>query len=418
MVRVLFILLLLCQSLCYGQYTVTEEIKTALVLNSTTDIDKGVAYKFVEDKLVFFFDIVKNDTSYIVYNKLELATGRTIEQDTLLKPNKNFTIYDIVATEHFWMAISSGSYIYKKKGETATFNSYPDFSKYFKKGYLLNKNEVILYSIYDFHPADGKAGVFLNVFDINAGGITKSVVEHYAPVILSPMNNGWLTAGDNNIYVFSPLNDTVQVYNENLKLKAKKKLAALGPDDVNKNLALEKMLDSTYSAERKRMDAIVSKYPKDSLRYHVNEIQSDVLEKPYSWSLMQKVRKEYAFIEKAFIYDQQCIGITISRPEYKDNYRDVVIYDMKKDKVKKVFTKWQCKTDSVIKRKEDFYTINLQRFEKRYPYFYKDKAYAVTLYDPQYFTTGTEEMVQEKFQKSILKQGYLIYILMYDIVKP
>jgi hypothetical protein len=289
---------------------------------------------------------------------------------------------------------------------------------YFKKGYLLNNNEVLLYSIYDFHPADGKAGVYLNIFDVRTERITKNVIEHFDPVVLSPMSNGWLVAKDNNIYVFSPLNDTVRVYNENLKLKDSKKLIFLKTEDVSKNLALEKMLDSTYCAERQRMDIIIAKYPKDSVRFHLDEIQSDVLEKAYTWKLMQQVRKEYTFIERTFIYNKQYIGITISRPEYDDNYRDVIIYDMKKNKVKEMFIKWQCKADSVVNRKEDFYTVNLQRFEKRYPYFYNDTVYAVTLYDPQYFTTGAENIVQEHFQKNIIKKGYSLYILKYNLSKP
>lgn len=384
-------------------------------ITADIDISRNIAYKFNKEHLFFFVKFSDvNDSNFYKLSTINIETGKIVNNDTIGIIDKHFYINDIVVLKDKLILIGYDNYyVYSMKSSKKLLKyHHKNYKHRFTNGFSV-KDNVLLYATYDFHPLDGGCGTFLNLLDIKTCNIYSDKLVKHDAIALASMNKNWLTRVKSSIYIFSPLICELDVYDMTLNLERNIKLSILDNKELEINKSLQKKIDSTHTSENLRIT--------NALKLHVNKygsskgfsIASDYYDKNYVWEQIQKVRKENVFIEKVFNVFDSLVGISLSRPEYHDKFRDFIIWDPVKQKIINVYSKWRCKPNDIINSYEDYFTINLQQSEKKHIHFYKGYIYTVSLYDIDNISYGTAEQVEKKYYKNIVNKGYSINILKY-----
>ncbi len=395
-------------------YKMIESVNTDLVISKNVDL-YDIHYKFY-NKYLFLFQVKRfeQDSSNVTVTVLDITSGKIIDTDTIPKLHPEFRITDLLVTNECILIVSDDTYIIKRGHSIFTYNNIE--KKRFQYCRLLSNNSVLLYLIYNFHPADGIAGLHMYTLNLENNIITNGDIKEFNPVILSVLNSNWLATHRNNIMVVSPLIGTLAFFDsafENTILYDS--INVFSPAELARNIKINHYLDSLFIEENGRLCSKIKTSNKGELKKPLN-LQSIIYTKDYVWKIVDTIRKNYSFIERIFNINDSIIATTVSRPGYNYIYRDLYYYNINTKTIVSVFNKWLCLPTDKINSAEDFFTINIILGATRNPYFKNNnEVYFVSMYNPDLLINGLKDEVTKLYLKDINQNNYRINILRYVI---
>lgn len=284
----------------------------------------------------------------------------------------------------------------------------------FSKIERIDNQTLLLYDLYPYHPYDGKSQVYLYVFDIKKKKITDSSMVDFEGISLGNIVHQWLRVVNKNIYLVAPLSGQVKVYNSKLK-QIDNYLLPILKKELKQNKSFVDYMDNNKKiADKELLDFRNEKGEKYVMQ---NKIQSSYYEKDALLKRMDTLRKKYHYIEKVFTYNDSTIILTIYRPEYLVEFRDVYFFNLNQKKITDSIIAWRCEPqkDGIIKHIENYFTVDLINSYLIEPFFYNGKVYAKSIYPIELFQNGTKKELDQKYFQFSLKKPVIWTLLEYTI---
>ncbi|MEZ5015587.1 MAG: hypothetical protein R2800_00920 [Flavipsychrobacter sp.] len=347
----------------------------------------------------------------IISYQLDIKTGRNLHIDTLLDIPMYFVLRDIGIQKNRIYLFTDDEYLYFEPGNSKnTFQYVNRIDSVLRYEYCekINDSLLLAYLIYNFHPADGKSGLFMQVINTNNQKVLSKHFEKYSSVALSSLNKRWLTVLDEKIYVISPLTGNLREYNKELQLLNEHVINGM----FNKTEVITNKTYENYLQEFIEYNDAV--YNNDTIGKYSN---NNLFSKEGIQNILDTTEKNFAFIKKIFNINTSVIGICISRPTHNKEQLDLYTYNIKKRELVSVYKNWNCISQKNIMELEDFYPIDLRLQHSRFPNFQDDTVYTYTWLNPKLFTSGNKMDVSSIYLNDIKKNGYQFYILKHKIKK-
>jgi hypothetical protein len=283
----------------------------------------------------------------------------------------------------------------------------------FDKCQALNDSLVLLYTIYNYHPLDGKAGIHLTVFNINTHQFGKYKFMNFPGIGVSHISGNWVTVVKGKAYVINPLSGRVITLDKNLSIIDSGRVKIFSEEDLSYNLSFQSRIDSIVDNETKFILGVASKYPKDSVQYHYKEYSSTVYAKDFISNTIREVRGKHTFINNIFTSDNSLIVLSVSSPGYAIKYRDVYFYSPAKKKIVKQYLHLLCSHNDTLVKPEDFYTINFAFGKPFFPYIHDNCVYYPSLYALSSFKEGSYDDFSLKLLSETKKSGFKWNVIKY-----
>ncbi|MEZ5017068.1 MAG: hypothetical protein R2800_08435 [Flavipsychrobacter sp.] len=383
-------------------YELREATPTNVKISKDVDLF-NVAYKYWQNWLYVFVKEKKEKSAFINIYKINAKTGMLDSRDTVKVSEEYFSIGDILIDDNYILLTSADEYVLVKDRKS-TYSNFNELKE--KQGALnykhaekLNDSLVLLYRIYNFHPNDGNSGLHLTLFNVNTQKVEKTRLIDFPSIILSHMNKRWLTVSGDKILYVTPLTGKLYAYDFNLNFVSVKELK-LNKQDFLRNDVLEKTYDSLHSAETYM------------LRNKI-KLESPIYTKDFIGTVINDVRSKEMFIEKIFPIDNSVIGISISNPKTSKHYRDVYVYDVKRDKLVSKNTDWLSWRQDKVSSHNDYYPISINSSPVYAPFFHKRNIYSCTLFYTKTITPSSSDEISMRILKDINENDYQVTILKY-----
>jgi hypothetical protein len=390
--RTILFCFLLIPALANAQYKVSDiTFQLQSPISKDEDLGNSVVYKGYKNMLYVVRILDTNDLTNYVITRVNLDTKETREMGGIINVG-GFPIIDVAVNDYYLMLVGyNEGIVYNFKTGTWNMLEYTRDLIY-HKGTFINDSLIFLGAISNHHPFDGKSGLFLNIYNATSNKFEKSVFRQFPGVVFSFLTVNWMTYLHDSIYVFTPLSGKIQVFDNSLEYKRSFDFA-YKLDSMDRNIALEHETDSVNLAMIKGvLDSSIS--------------SDDFSGKGGLISLIDTIRGHYHFIEKVIPVNDSVVAVSLSKPGYTGRYRDLVVCDILKNKVLKVYSKWSCAPKKELQTPEDFFAIDLINQTTNAVYFYNDKAYFGTFHDMSIFKPGSVEEMKERIFNSVRKRGY------------
>lgn len=400
----------------YGQsYHIVKEIPTTEYLAPTDNLNK-----------IYFRAC--NDTGYLIravngkngqydykISEFNLETGRVLYCDTIRGIAESFRVTDVQVRNRKVAIIAYCEFIYLdlEKPKSAPY-FYPPGLVYqkdennFDQCEFLNDTLLLLYTIYDYHPYSGKAGVYLITFNLKTLQFDHYNVLPFPGISVSGITHNWLTILKNRIYIITPLSTIMYSLNFDLERVDTVQTHLFSGTEYDSSIAYERYSDSVLADASAQVMKVINKYPPDSQKYHRSEFQHPVYSKDFLLKVIKDIQP-LAFVRQIFTIDDSLIAICISKPNEdvrNHYYRDMIFYDPVKNKVVKEYRHllYYSPSDSLT-RPEDFFVI---QFHDKWhiPYIHRGYAYYYSLFRLSSFHIGKYDDLALKLLNESKKNGY------------
>ena len=340
-------------------------------------------------------------------NQLKLTTV-----DTIVDSRLDFFHNDILATDNYDVLLgNSKMFIYDRASKDVDFIVH-DSIQYENINYI-NDSLVLLTSVFNYHPLNDFPGLHLTLYNIQTKNIIRHVVKKFNGIALSHMIRQWQLVNKNGIYIVNPLSGKLYKYNFDLDV-VDTTYIPVNWVNAKANIEYESQLDSIIYANYSTVNARSTKYGKDSVRKNRSLNVWKVGSRDNINSIIKTTRSEYEYIEKLIHYNDSVIIVTVSRPGYDLQYRDVLFYNVNTNSLMSVNEKWRCGKPLTINKLEEFFVVDLINSNTWMPYFHDDKVYSTTSYNTSVFRQGSQKEVDKLFAKDVIKNKFRCKILEYS----
>lgn len=276
----------------------------------------------------------------------------------------------------------------------------------FKYCAFLNDSIVLLYTIYDYHPADGPAGVYLKTFNVKTKQFDKLKFMKFPGIAISHLSSNWIAVLGGYIYMVSPLSGTLYQLDQDLNLIDKYDMHIFQGQQLTDNLTFEAYTDSIINFEASRILTIVSKYPKDSIMYHRAEFGSNIYTKDFFAKNIDIIMSKNSFVNQIYSKDDSFIVLSISNPGSNMKYADLLFYDPLKRKIIRSYKHFPCVHPDSLSSPEDLFAINFAADKIAAPQFYEGYVYSSSLFGMSSFELGKYEDVSFRLFSASKSTGY------------
>lgn len=406
------IYLLLFATTAFAQYKLDKAIYFE-VLDPDTYMPGMMAFKGVKDTVYIIQkgQPVGDSISYRI-KKLNLRS-RTITQVDSISLAPNFNLRDVFISGNHLLLVGNAKMIhYNFVSKKLIWHKW-DKDKDYNHAVYRNDNTVVLYTIANYHPADGPIGAVFNVYNLYTATFESKKVIHFPGVGLSGLTINWAIFHSGKLRLFTPFSSKMYTFDQGLNIIDSITLPVF-KEHIVSNIGFENELDSLVYSEWNRIDGNYRKYPKDTIDSHPHLKTSFVYTKDFIADISKQVRKNFPFIEKVFYLDDETIGLSVSRPGYELEYRDFIFYNPNKNEIIQVYKKWRTGRADSVKSKEDFFVVDLINDETVAPYFHKGKIYSSSSYPVDLFETGSLKDVKEMYFNHVNEKGYKWQILEFE----
>lgn len=352
-------------------------------------------------------------SSRLTITDLNINSFSKIASFSITDSRINFSYMDILATKERDIFIGNNCmYIYNRAKKTSDFIE-KDTVMY-DRGYSLNDSLILLSSIFNYHPLDGFPGVHLTVFNLNNKKIIKHIKKKFYGIALSHMINDWVYCKNENIYVVQPLSGNIYKFNNELNLVDSSTIP-IRWDSIARNTKYQDSTNFVIYRNYFSTTELVNNYGADSVKRNRKFSVWKLSTKEFIHNIIKQTRENYEYIEKIIPFDDSTVIVSVSRPGYNLKYRDVYYYNPEKNMITGRYEKWLCGREDTLNVPEDFFSVDIINSNPYMPFFYKNKAYALAVYNPLLFVSGTRKNLSEILYNSIVNQNYVWRVLEYKL---
>lgn len=346
-----------------------------------------------------------NDT-ILVIKEISLNNYKLNKVDTIQWNNGNMNCAEFLALENADIILDYRRLFVFDRQEKRSRIYEIDTIK-FNEIAKINDSLICLYHIYKYHPADGFSGLNMAIFNLKQGKIVATKKFDFPGVGLSMMISTWVYATEHNIYVITPMTGLLYKFNKNLELAESTKVPIRWNNEIA-NTKYQDSLDSIIYAENKKI--------REQINAHKTPSRSYVYSAEFDYNLIEEVRTKYEYIESLAPYNDSIILIVFYRAGYAYDKRDVLFYNIERNKIVREIKEWSCAiNENEPKRFEDFFPVNLIMTGGFAPYFYSNKIVYPSflkpnLYDANRLDSLLRIMVQDN-RKNKTTWSFLEYTL-------
>jgi len=413
---------ILCITKSFGQY---YSWTGKCFKDSTITIEEPhkYYYKGYEDHIRVYIRLSADSKCSLIIKDINLHTLTCEKTDSICDDTCNFFYHDFIPTTNYDIIIGNNRlYIHDRQTQKNFFvdnNRAASLNNttqcYYNKGYLVNDSVACLYNIYSYHPFDGFPGLHLNLYNLHQKKFIKDTEYVFPGVALSPMINKWAYANDRNIFVVTPLTGILYKYNFELKLIDSIRIPIKWLS-YEKNVAYQNHMDTLVYKDWDILHNVYMKYGHDSGLKRPELINSKVQTKDFISDVINNTRSNYEYIEKLVPYNDSIIIITMSKPGYALNYRDLLFYNINTNSIITEKIKWSCSGQDTLTKFEDFFSIGISNSEPNTPYFYGKQIFSPTPYNPLLYKNGSADSLKRNIFHDELKNKYQWYLLEYQLL--
>lgn len=254
----------------------------------------------------------------------------------------------------------------KKESKLLSFNK----KKSIKNIEKINQNLLLLYSIYPNHPGSGFNKAEFYIYDIKKNKIIKEKLIDFEAVVIGEIVHEWVYVDDENIYIVFPLSGKLQKWNSDLNLVKEYELH-LNNIDFSKNAEFIQVWNKEYQKSY------------DSYKNILSNKNLPFFDKATITEKVETLRNKSDYIEKIMDFNDSVFAISVYKANYQKEFRDLYLIDKKSMDVIKFYPKWRAmrsNKNDVIESFEDFITVDLGISKIVQPFFYKDNAYILIIF--------------------------------------
>jgi len=371
--------------------------------------------------------------SFQVY-KVDLEKEALVDSFYLPKFEKCGFFTDIIAGNNSSSTrfFNTGDYTYFIKDSAVTTESewvYFDQDRTAgSKVSAINDSLYLSYVFYDFHPKDGGTGLQLNIYNTSQRRITKSRTYRTPGIIAAPLVIEWAVATQDYLYSFAGLSFRGYKYDLNLNLVDSFSINGLvDAEELKQNLEYEKKTDKyIYHGHDTLLHTLLALEKDSTLKDNSADINIYKNAKDNISLSIQSLRSSKTFIEKARKLNNDLILLSVSRPGYQMEFRDVYWYQPSTNTIVKKAIKWRTgkkqQGNEIIEKVEDYFPVDIITVPTFAPYFYHGAVYKVNIFNPETFklckennTICTKEIFDEQLFKQAKTHGYQWQISKYIV---
>ncbi|MEE1946419.1 hypothetical protein VRU48_14945 [Pedobacter sp. KR3-3] len=346
------------------------------------------------------------DTAIIFsMKKIDLRTDKIIDSLQFTPLSKNMFLKDIIPGSDYAIFVDYGQLFFTRR------NNVQSFSKKgadFNAGVKLNDSLVLLYTLYNHHPADGGTGLFLNIFNVKKLRFEETVVHEFPGVILGNLSTNLVSADEHFIYAFAGLSGRVFKYDFKLNKVSESTVRFLSDKEKSKNTNYETKIDSIIRHDRAELEHYANENKN-------SEYVSEVYSKDFIAQKIAEIRSDFSFIEKVFKWKNEEVILSVSRPGYEMDYRDLYRYNLKTNRTYLIYKKFQTGRKKNLKIPEDYFVVDIINDKIIAPYFYKKQIYAIAYNDEKLFKSGAIDSLDLRLFNDVISRGYQLRILKYKL---
>ncbi|MEE1946420.1 hypothetical protein VRU48_14950 [Pedobacter sp. KR3-3] len=408
----LFLILLFSYTHLSGQYKIEQAIyRYPGKIDFKDKNGERLLFKGNDNTLYVYSKYTSNDSqSSFRVVKLNLDIDQAVDSFDLPPLSSQFYITDIIPGKNRTLFLSHNRLVYQDRdGQTGTvLREKVDF----RSGILLNESLALLYELYNHHPKDGSSGLCLNLYDMKSNKIVRSKVFQFPGTFLGNLTINWVTNDDRFIYAFAGLSGRVFKFDLNLNFISEKDTKLFENETKLKNYFYEQKMDSLVATERRELAHKLSE--NDTALVKLN-YTSTIYSKDFVVNTSNEVRSQYDFIEKVFKTNDNRdeVLLTVSRPGYGWEFRDVYIYNLKTNAISLKFSKWRTGKAKEIKIPEDYFPVYLSNDELIAPYFYKSRIYNKVDRNMRLYKSGLADSLNAMQYEDIIRNGYTFQLVEY-----
>ena len=410
-----FILGFFSLQLLYAQYRIEKTLPFTLDTISKDALFNGdnIKHYFTssdsEIKILKFTESLKSNSaeikvislennSLILKHSFEFPEGITSLSDFILIENKQ--LYFVAHKQLLLYDIGKGKFENTNDTLPVAFGSFSNLQK-------INDQFILLYDVYPYHPIDGLGSLQLYIYDYLNDKIVQAKTIPFEGVTFGNAVNKWIRVINEEIFVVSPFSGKVVSFD--VKLNEKRnyylKIEELN-SEINNQFQNEK--DSVRIINNniilKEHEEMLAKYGENYFEKHQNKIK--FLKNPYYSKekvseRLSELQNQYFYLDKLFAFDDKQMIVTMLRPGYKFEFKDLYFVNISNGDITDSIIAWRCEIPKagVIRKKEDYFPLNLNLNRMNEPFFYKKKMYAAFDYSFDLFKEGTKKEID----KSIFK---------------
>lgn len=390
-----------------GQFTHTSKVYTDDAIYK-----KGI-YPFEVIGFMGFDNCMRTynniDSESLVIKTIDLISFRLLNVDTIRDKRTDFGYEMFIPSSKRDVIIGYKRLLVYNRIDKTIYRQDFDSVK-FTAGYQLNDSIIVLSIIYSYHPGDGVSGINLATFNLNNHRIENIKRAFFPGTAMSHMGINWTFSSKDYFYAVTPMSGKIYKYDLKLNLMDSSDIP-IAWSNKKSNVAFEKKADGILLRDWNRINNLYKKLGRDSINNNRSLISSDVFGKDFMSYVSDTVRAHYEYIEKVVPYNDSEVILSICKPDYHSQYRDILIYNFKENVIKKRYDKWQTYRKDTVNRFEDYFFASVIFNRKCPPYFHNNRVYTCTLYNPALYTTGSKDSLDVTIANDIKKNGYKWHLL-------
>ncbi len=372
-VAILVVLLYSTVPSALGQYTLNKVLEISQS-GLSDDMAAEPSITCHDNGQACYLNYVPKDQGIsIVLNRYDIQRSKPVPT---LRFTSDYTDYiqDFYAEGNEIYYIAGNQLFYHNSGTGVDTQYEVPLSVSYDKIQALGTNCILLSHVYNHHPADGKPGIYLTVFDKSDHSFKDSLYTPFASIGLSHLISHWILVQGEAIRIVDPLTGELDTYNTKLQKLNRTQLQVFDDILLGKNSQFRNYIESGVLERQARYKEALKKYPSDSLVHHPNLWDNTSGVKNYIQWLGDTLRSRFTYIEKMIPVDTNSFALTVVPAGHYNEERLLLLFE-KGSLVPKKSIVWQVKPKTILEKPEDYFVVDLRNTIYE-PFFYGGKVYA------------------------------------------
>jgi hypothetical protein len=394
------------------RFPIFENVAVADTFGSQTDESELItAYDLDTAYLLRKFDRT-SDAYRIEVSRYQLQNGRLLRRDTLSNVPKAFSPRSSVFRKGRMFLCGFSQYVSTTFSDDSMVISPEKTNQYRKsrrydRATFLDDSTVLLYTIYNYHPADGIPGLYLYVLDLKTNTITTEKYYKFSGVALSHLYHKWVHVVGEYIYIINPLTANLTIYDRFLNVRGQLSTEALEGNILKKQQAIQVQYDEIVLSEHRRYEIMLA----DSAAKRAT-FDSRVYKKEFISNTIKRSRDSLEFVENIFSFGTKSLAIVINQPQDDKNKLLVEIDPVSGKRL--CSRKWRVAPQDTIKSKNDLYVVDISPNTGSDPHLRNGNLYFHSSFPFDNNPQGTFLEYTNRIVTNIEKSGFLWAVYRYS----
>ena len=369
-----------------GQMPIRIANEKYLLSQNTEGIDVPILKKHLDRFQIF----VKHDVGISI---LSVDEKKERNDSTYFKVIVKDRVEDYLWTRDKLLFVTAKGLAYATVNQdTLTYFAYKNRKARYSTIEGLNERTALAFELYPFHPFSAEDKLHLYIVDTENPKVIFEKHLDFDGVSLSNIVQRWVSYSNKEVFVVSPFKGLVDVYDFSLN-----KIDSI-PLEIN-GIGIPSTIHfaKRQDAIKKQTDSVLlslkEKYGSDSSFNFVSSYYSkDELTKR-----MDSLRRHHSYIERIFHFNDSIQLLSIFRPEYGDEFRDVYVLNVNTKVLTDSIIRWRSKaaSDIVFETPSQYFMVDLKVNYPSSPIFHNGMVHILTDISSKWFQSGTKKEINE-----------------------